>query len=377
MISQRQQRVAGYVNQWLREMKVGDVLISRLVVVDCEMRIGIAVVRMGGIGDVHTEPEHRMKGHMAQFMPDTVKWMAQQGYDCSLLFGIHDFYHRFGYAVCLAEPRITIPTRDSERAEAVLQTRAAQPQDFPAILGIYNDNNRTRTCSLVRPADWPAFRHGSEYYGETDAVVVTDAGGQVVGYAAIDRYQQRATIAELGAREGASQRRIFSTLMRAFAEVAIERRCGEISICLPLDHPFAIFARRFGYSASANYPRNGGGMGRIINLQSLFQKLLPELNRRLSEASPGQDQSGSLSLVTEIGTIGLSVTGDQVSLDDDSGATARLQVPQAVLTQLLLGYRTVDDVLADPEVKMKGEALPILQLLPCRDFAYMWKQDHF
>jgi len=41
----------------------GKETVSRLSIVDLRMRIGRAVVRMGDIAGLHTDPGHRMKGY--------------------------------------------------------------------------------------------------------------------------------------------------------------------------------------------------------------------------------------------------------------------------------------------------------------------------
>jgi hypothetical protein len=43
--------------------------------------------------------------------------MAENGFDCATLFGINDYYHKFGYAPCLTWNEWKIQTRDAERAE--------------------------------------------------------------------------------------------------------------------------------------------------------------------------------------------------------------------------------------------------------------------
>ena len=77
--------------------------VSWLYVFDLAMRIGSTSVRMGGIGGVHTESKHRMKGYMRILVEDTIKYMKKEKYDISILFGIPGFYTKFGYNVCLPE----------------------------------------------------------------------------------------------------------------------------------------------------------------------------------------------------------------------------------------------------------------------------------
>jgi predicted acetyltransferase len=62
-----------------------------------DMRIGAACVRVGGIGGVATHAGFRKRGLMAKTVAATIEAMSQVGYDMTVLFGIPDLYHRFGY----------------------------------------------------------------------------------------------------------------------------------------------------------------------------------------------------------------------------------------------------------------------------------------
>ena len=44
--------------------------------------------------------------------------MQHEGFDVSMLFGIPNFYPKFGYATCMAQPKVSIKTRDAELANA-------------------------------------------------------------------------------------------------------------------------------------------------------------------------------------------------------------------------------------------------------------------
>ncbi|KKK62403.1 hypothetical protein LCGC14_3004690, partial [marine sediment metagenome] len=61
------------------------------------MRIGRAVVRCAGIGDVATDGNFRCHGLMGATGTAAMKAMRARGYDISILFGRANFYDRFGY----------------------------------------------------------------------------------------------------------------------------------------------------------------------------------------------------------------------------------------------------------------------------------------
>jgi len=71
--------------------------ISRTVVIPMFMRIGEAVVRMDGIGGVETDEAFRNRGYMRTVMETCVEIMAAGDGAMSTLFGIQDFYPKFGY----------------------------------------------------------------------------------------------------------------------------------------------------------------------------------------------------------------------------------------------------------------------------------------
>ena len=97
-------------------MLVDGELVCWLGVIDYTMRIGTTQVRMAGIAGVETKEPHRMKGYMRDLLNGTLVYMQTQGYDISMLFGIPDFYPKFGYATCLAYSAFTIKTRIAETA---------------------------------------------------------------------------------------------------------------------------------------------------------------------------------------------------------------------------------------------------------------------
>ena len=52
----------------------------KLTVLDLPMRIGTTVVRMAGIGGVHTQWQHRMKGYMRALCEDSLEYMVDEGW---------------------------------------------------------------------------------------------------------------------------------------------------------------------------------------------------------------------------------------------------------------------------------------------------------
>ena len=100
---------------WKIEITDGDRSVSRLWISDLQMHIGRCPVRTGGIGGVGTDPEYRRRGLARRLLEAALELMEEEGFDASFLFGIQDFYHRFGFVTCMAEPRIHLDTRALEQ----------------------------------------------------------------------------------------------------------------------------------------------------------------------------------------------------------------------------------------------------------------------
>jgi predicted acetyltransferase len=357
---------------WLDE----ETKVSWLGVIDFTMRIGTAKVRMAGIGGVYTEREHRNQGHMRTLFEDTVTYMIDGGYDVSQLFGIPNFYNKFGYATSLPDSIFTIQTRDAEDAGdygQAMDARPVEPNDIPEILRLYNAHNAMRTCSIVRTPDrFTEFRKGTTWNAEAEVRVWEDAQGQLAGYAVWDDEDEHVKVAEIDAWDDG----LFPTILHALAEEAIARRCGEIEVHVPPDHPFAGYAQRYGIEWTITYPRDAAAMMRILNQQPLMEKLRTEFERRLA-VSPMAGYTGSVALKTDLDTTVLTFDAGRLTLDERGEPDATLSLSQDQLIQCIVGYRSIRDVLNTPNVTLDGESGPLLHALFPRQHPYTWSADHY
>ena len=109
---------------WQVALRLDGEVVSRVGVVKKRMRIGEAVVRMGGIAGVWTHEKHRLKGFASRCMEASIALLEAEGYEMSLLFGIADFYHRFGYGVVFPDPVLHV------RTENLLRARRRDPRSM-------------------------------------------------------------------------------------------------------------------------------------------------------------------------------------------------------------------------------------------------------
>ena len=153
------------------------------------------------------------------------------------------------------------------------------------------------------------------------------------------------------------------------------KRCEDIQLYIAPDHPFAEYVQRFGAEWTIYYPRHGSGMTRVLNQRPLFEKFAPELERRLALSTLSSFE-GTLALRTDLGTTSLAFSGGKLAVGSDDAAMC-FELSQDKLMQLILGYRSVRDVANEPDVKVLGDAVALLDVLFPRGFPYVWHADHF
>ena len=352
--------------------------VSGLIINDLQMRIGSAVVHMGGIGGVHTAREHRMKGYSRQVSEYANEYMLERGYDVSLLFGIQHFYHKFGFACCLPASRLTLPIRIAEKAKVEgppargMKVRRARKKEFSRIRTIYNQQYANRTGTVVRPRRWAGFRMGSSWGSKTVTLVATNVRGRILSYAGFDNREDAMNVFEL-----AGDPRTYPALLAALVREAVRRRVENIAFFLPPDDAFTVYARRFGGRLETTCHYTGGGMARIINLVALFEKLAPELSARLG-GSALAGRRAPFVLKTDVGAVTLTARDGQVSVSPAvRGRKPVVSIPQHRLSQLLFGFRTVADVAAEPGVRVPTGLRELLDVLFPFHWAYVSPPDYF
>jgi len=354
---------------WKVELLDGDTSLSRCWVVDVVMRIGSRPVRAGGIGEVGTLPEYRNKGLSRRVMEASVRLMRREGYPISFLHGIPDFYDKFGYITCMAEHDLTLDTRDAERAPRGMKIRKLRKADLPQIARMYNRDNARRTASAVRdPRQWSGFQRGT-WWGVPAAVrVVVDARDRIGGYVVLDEVKDRCRAAEVG---GVGEE-VFAAILHFLARRAVELRREAISMFIPADHPFAVYCRQYGCQDNTQYPRNGGGMGQIIDLAACMGAILPVLAERWG---PG-DRGESLGIRTGIGSGTLQWRRGELVLEEGAGAGC-VRLRQQHLMQLLMGYVRVEDLAHAGSIGMPRGKRALLDRLFPMQHAQLWWADRF
>jgi predicted acetyltransferase len=363
-------------NSWFFRLFYNDEPVSRLWVHDLNVRFGEAIVRMGGIGGVWTEEAYRKRGFARRLLETANDYMRDEGFDIASLFGISDFYERWGYVPAGPEYSLKVWVDNIKGAELKHRVVDFCEEHRLDVLRIYKHNNLHRICSVVRsPESWTGFVRGTDWFVEADVKVFVNECGEVVGYVSLDKVTERTAVAEVGF----ATPEVFESMVAFLAQRASEHGHDEITLLLPPDHEFAIYLRRYGCVATQEFHRSGGFMARIINLESLMAKLSVELSRRVAKESRFSGCEKDFAIVTDIGEVLVRVRSGQVKVETEaSGLVAeRLELPQGKLTQLLMGYQTIDTLIAARDVHCSPDLIPLLRVLFPPAYPYIWWSDRF
>jgi hypothetical protein len=268
-------------------------LVSHFGVWEYQMRIGASLVRMAGIGAVATLKTMRGQGLMMKTATACVDSLRENGYDISLLFGIPNFYHRFGYVVTYPEASFIVQLRDIP--ESVTDVPYEEyTGDAADLAQFYNKDNATVTGTYVRPTYLhvrnPKLRRCFTFDGgyvwvqhDGDILNVNDCAGPPESVVAV---------------------------ARSIAATDVKPRIRFKFI--PRRSPVGEYVQTLTNTYEAHHERTGGPMFKIINIGSLFEKITDELSRRLAE-SPMRAYSGTLVLADAGEAVRLTVTDGAVT----------------------------------------------------------------
>ena len=183
----------------------------------------------------------------------------------------------------------------------------------------------------------------------------------------------RYVVSEIEGRDLDALQSIATHIGRSARRVGVER----VEFRLPHDHAFGHLGSTLGCEWEIEHPRNHGIMARITNLSSLLRSLAGELSRRVAKAAlPRSDYS--IVFATDIGTGALAIDGGKVkAVDQPPPGALIISLTQMSLTQLVMGYRSVDEMLGTSELNASRKAIPLLRALFPKSIGYLWWSDRF
>ena len=318
-------------------------VVAGVAIVELPVRYGDAVLKMGGISTVATDPDLQGRGYGKANMQNVVDYMAEDGYDISFLLGIHNYYHRFGYRTALYWCPVNYSIKEFEPNLAEgYKIRWMKQSDLPAMAKLYEETIGKCTLAVVRDTSFWKWYGKSGRITSKNTSLLVNASGELLGYAVVNekgaslRIEELAVVDDVDAFEG------MLALLRKRAEVAIA-----LSVEIYTD-PNGSFARYCTVRREASTRKFtsycGGPMLRLFNVERLFGKIASTLAGRWQDA-PRSAPAEAVTLSCPMGKVAFVPTDGQLAVKPGEQAGTLVSVPDEAVTEMVMGYRPVSDIL--------------------------------
>ena len=320
----------------------------------------------GGIGNVTTASGGNREA--ALLISDTMRYMKTRGYHLSMLFGIADFYHRWGFASVLPEYASVITLREADRATGpCIKERRMKPGDITAVLSLHNRGDADTSCSIIRSS--AHFNNRWERWKE--ARILTDANGKVVasylGRIAGEDY----LIDELNATDTA----LFPAVLRACLNRARHEYAGRMRFNIPPSHAFAVFLTQYTTDHETHLYRNSNGMIASVNIEEVLECMTAEWESLLS-ASSMKDMAATVTLVIDNTPYRVRSHHGMIDVVPCPGEN-KFSISRLEFIQLISGYRHLEEIVASRRRALRAPAKSLLQVLFPKRTPYVWLLDRF
>lgn len=361
-----------------RVVVVDGQIVSTLRVWEREMRIGSIAVPMGGIGGVGTHPDHQGAGYATALMKDTVAYMRTVGYDVGVLFSAIPcaFYRKLGWAsVPLAGFRVTrrqtVELGETEwRVEPFDEGRDLEPS-----IALYDRYNAEQSGSLVRTRSY--WNSGPAKLRDILPTVVARHGDRFGGYLNFQVGAKSVNILEVA--HDRRQPHALTALVNYMLQVCEREGVADLHGDIPHRHPLVDLLVE-GTAGDTFLTGNSAMMLYPVNLLSLFQRLLPELQTRLDAANQ-KFAPVSICFIVNEQEAGLRLHDDGTlqTFDSDEGAI-RLTLPGHLFWRALLGessWSQLEPTTHQGGIALETEIAALLSILfPQREVIF-WAPDHY
>ncbi len=369
--------------------------VSNCGILALRMQIGAAVVRTDGIGGVNTQEAFRNRGLARHVLNAAVDHMTRGDAALTMLYGITNFYPKFGYTTAGPDYVLELPVPKEQIVYGAGWTvRAFEPADFDAVLSLYDDSIQGSCGAAVRNPDtypWTRLRALTDDERPNQCRVVVDQHGLLRGYAwrgtgcgFMPTYDEdvpsKLMLSEAFADSSAAADVLLDACLNWGMDEATRRAQAieQVVLYMPPEGIVASTAMTRTATFKQSYIATGGSMVRVLNVERLFRALEPEFRARLA-ASRG-NWTGTLQLMTEIGGAAIAIDGSNVEVRpvvSDVHNVHTLDLPQSALAQFTMGSLHPDTILARLDVPPSAAIRALIETLFPRRHPHMFLVDRY
>ncbi len=353
-------------------------MVGALRLLPLTLRIGRARLKAVGVGWVSTPPAQRNKGVCRALMNDALDYTRDSGAAFSLLYGIPNLYHRFGYVTMLPEYSVVVELRAVDTTLVPpFRVRPVTKDDISALMRIHEAHEARASCSIVRTAahyrsQFISAAPKTPYWCDwASAQALLDGRGKIVAY-----FMPQTAAAELHIKElGVTDRTSCAALLHAATITAREAGLGSVRFHVPPYHPFARYLEECDSVHQARHFANREGMMALTDLEACLNAMLPEWKEQMQRKGLN-GLPGECTLV--VSNAACRVISDNSGLRIEKGmGRNRIALDGQDFVRLVTGYTHAEDVLTQKTPRLKGDARRFaLALFPKRT-PFIWPIDHF
>ena len=267
----------------------GEEPVSTLVLLSMSVRFGAPALPVEGYAAVNTAPGQRRRGYMDRLFRRSLRSAAQR-VNVVCLYGIEDFYPRYGFATCQRGTQWRVSLYATRRLPPVAEgtLRTGGTSDLPAMRALYNAVHGERPWTVARAADWDRLPREREWRPGAE-ICLAGRGDALTGYAVIQGQafgwrHDHLLLHEVVARDPATARMLLAEAARRARRLDYER----IVFHEPSDSAVARIARRIGCEAVYRHYAAAGGMAALLDRGRFLDALRPELARRAAAVRVGE-----------------------------------------------------------------------------------------
>lgn len=322
-------------------------LTAGMVLPEYQMRYEDRFVPMVGVGGVASLPEYRYQGAIRRVFEAAFARMREGGAVFSALYPFsHPYYRQFGYELCQLTARYTLPVDALRSFRCEATVRRIEPGDpFDGLQAVYDAHFARCNMAIRREArHWQGLVTKEPLRERVYTYLLQDAQGPCayVVFAAqnVGEYSKEMRVREIAFAHPKGLRDALGFLYR------LAPQYGKAILTLPDGVPLhAVLPESYDASADIfSHP-----MARVVDLpRALALKPHPAgaaYTLRVHDAMiPGND--GLFAVQCE--AAGVSVR----RLEADAPADLEAGVQQ--ITQLLLGFLSLDEALYSPQVTLRA-----------------------
>lgn len=352
------------------------------------IRIGKAVIKVGGIGSVGTAIHYRGQGLAHKILLAQAAWMKEQNYDLSLLRAVeHRFYEKIGWQL-IPEACYYLAAPASMQVQpqyALYEIIPFEPCYLDQLKLIYKQFNQLRTGTVVRDDAYWHDLMSFPVWLQSQCLLLRQ-NGSIIAYGIIEQRADSSTLLHelnyLPEAENEAGEAGIVQLLHALCQLYPDQ--SHILANLPQDHKLAPYLLQQG----AELHEQRVSMWRLLNCDKLLRKLLPELEDRLQQSSFAQqslyvqlhiehqphDADMLLHLIYNEGRLALTVENSEAMKTEaetcnyESGSIYKIKMAAVdLIASLLDGYKPAQ------VTETTGDSQKLLRaLFPPQQAVFYW-----